>query len=318
MTKEQENAAYYAVVPAPVRYDAELSPSAKLLYCEITSLCRSKGCCWATNSYFTQLFDLSESTISRLISQLAKRKHIVIQTVATETGSERRIYTDIFQVERLSAGAPEGGAQKPQAPQGDTQKPQEGGAQKQQGGVRKNRKQNDYQLNDCKDNPPYSPPRQPQAAGTVVPRSGMTSPTGDGAPVEAEEGAPIEAQQPAPTGDKPAPKPRRGRRNKSAPDHNPEAFEIFWAAYPRKDNRKKAIDAWDRLGPDRELCRTMYVALKRQCRDPQWAEEDGKYIPMFSTWLNQRRWENQGVDLSLVQAAQPQGGGTGWADDGEG
>ena len=300
MTKEQENAAYYAVVPAPVRYDTELSPSAKLLYCEITSLCKSKGYCWSTNSYFTQLFDLSESTISRLISQLAKRKHIVVKTVATKTGSERRIFTDIFQVERLSAGAPEGGAQNPQAPRGDTQKPQEGGAQKEQGGVRKNRKQNDYQLNDCKDNPPYSPP------------------TGDGAPAEEQKGAPIEAQQPAPSGDKPSPKRKCGRRDKSAPDHDPEAFEIFWAVYPRKDNRKKAIDAWDNLRPDRELCRTMYAALKRQCRDPRWAEEDGRYIPMFSTWLNQRRWENQGVDLSLVQAAQPQGGGTGWADDGEG
>ena len=70
MTKEQESAAYYAVVPAPVRYDPDLSPSAKLLFCEITSLCRAKGYCWATNSYFTQLFNLSASTISRLISQL--------------------------------------------------------------------------------------------------------------------------------------------------------------------------------------------------------------------------------------------------------
>lgn len=255
MTKEQENAAYYAVVPAPVRYDTELSPSAKLLYCEITSLCRSKGYCWATNSYFTQLFDLSESTISRLISQLAKRKHIVIQTVATETGSERRIYTDIFQVERLSAGAPEGGAQKPQAPQGDTQKPQEGGAQKQQGGVRKNRKQNDYQLNDYKDNPPYSPPRRSQTAGTVVPHSGMTSPVGDTPPDGSN----------ADTADKPSPKPRPQRERFVPPDVeqvraycrergnsiDPEAFVNYYASKgwtvgrsPMKDWRA-AVRTWE-------------------------------------------------------------------------
>lgn len=106
--------------------------------------------------------------------------------------------------------------------------------------------------------------------------------------------------------DKPRTKSRRTRREKSVPDHDPEAFEAFWSAYPRKDNRKKSIEAWDKLKPDKRLCRIMYDALKRQCCDPQWAEDGGKYIPMFSTWLNQRRWENQGVDLSLIQAAKPQ------------
>lgn len=100
------------------------------------------------------------------------------------------------------------------------------------------------------------------------------------------------------------------------PDYWPKSFEIMWAAYPRKDNRKKAIDAWDKLKPNLELCQAMYNALKRQCRDPRWAEEGGKYIPMFSTWLNQRRWENQGVDLSLIQAEPAKRSG-GWAPDPE-
>ena len=147
---------------------------------------------------------------------------------------------------------------------------------------------------------PYSPPSQPEADGTVVGQSPMTSPDspadfpGDGS-----------VPEPGLTG-QPAPKTRRTRREKSAPDHDPEAFEAFWSAYPRKDNRKKSIEAWDKLKPDKRLCRIMYDALKRQCCNPQWAEEGGKYIPMFSTWLNQRRWENQGVDLSLLQATQPQ------------
>ena len=158
MTKEQESAAYYAVVPAPVRYDPDLSPSAKLLFCEITSLCRAKGYCWATNSYFTQLFNLSASTISRLISQLERRGHIAIQTAATETGSERHIYTDIYQVERLSEGIPEGGTQKQQAPPGGAQKAQGGVRKNGKGGVSKNRKQNDLTVNDLTEDPPCSPP----------------------------------------------------------------------------------------------------------------------------------------------------------------
>ena len=136
---------------------------------------------------------------------------------------------------------------------------------------------NTKQLNTKQSSTPYSPPE------------------GDGSVPEPELAG------------QPAPKTRRTRRDKSAPDHAPEAFEAFWSAYPRKDNRKKSIEAWDKLKPDKSLCRTMYSALKRQCCDPQWAEAGGKYIPMFSTWLNQRRWENQGVDLSLLQGTQPQG-----------
>lgn len=281
MTKEQESAAYYAVVPAPVRYDPDLSPSAKLLFCEITSLCRAKGYCWATNSYFTQLFNLSASTISRLISQLERRGHIAIQTAATETGSERHIYTDIYQVERLSEGIPEGGTQKQQAPPGGAQKAQGGVRKNGKGGVSKNRKQNDLTVNDLTEDPPCSPP-----AGHAPP---------DSVPA-----------------DKPAPKPRR---EKSSPAHDPEAFEAFWAAYPRKDDRRKAIRAWDKLKPDKPLCRVMYTAMLRQKTSPQWTRDGGQYIPMFPTWLNGRRWEDQGVDPS--QLPRPQDGGGYWANDPE-
>lgn len=97
--------------------------------------------------------------------------------------------------------------------------------------------------------------------------------------------------------DKPAPKPRR---EKSMPTHDPDAFEVFWAAYPRKDDRRKAIRAWDKLKPDKPLCRVMYTALLRQKASDQWARDGGQYIPMFPTWINGRRWEDQGVDPSLL------------------
>lgn len=130
--------------------------------------------------------------------------------------------------------------------------------------------------------------------------------------------SPPEGDAPAPASEpegKPAPKPKGARREKSAPAHDPEAFETFWAKYPRKDDRKAAIRAWDKLKPDKPLCRTMYAALKRQRGSEQWAEEGGKYIPLFSTWLNGRKWENQGVDLSLLTGSRDPAGG--WAPDPE-
>lgn len=134
-------------------------------------------------------------------------------------------------------------------------------------------------------------------------------PAGDGASAGAEpEGGPAPA-------DKPGAKAGKGRREKSAPAHAPEAFDTFWKAYPRKDDRKKAIRAWDKLKPDKLLCRTMYDALKRQRASEQWAEDGGKFIPLFSTWLNGRKWEDQGVDLSLLDRSRTSSGY--WASDPE-
>lgn len=116
--------------------------------------------------------------------------------------------------------------------------------------------------------------------------------------------------------DKPASKPKRSRKSKYNPTHDPEAFEIIWGIYPRKDGRDKAVKKWDEIKPDRELCRVMYKAIKRQCKSEQWARDEGKYIPMLSTWLHGGRWKDQGVDLSLLQASQPRNT-SGWAEDPE-
>ena len=62
--------AYYAVIPATIRYDSRVSANAKLLYGEITALCNEKGFCWATNGYFSELYNVSARSIQRWISDL--------------------------------------------------------------------------------------------------------------------------------------------------------------------------------------------------------------------------------------------------------
>lgn len=74
---EQPN--YYAVIPANVRYDKDLTANAKLLYGEISALTQKNGICFATNEYFSKLYNLSERAITRLISSLKNKGYIKVE-----------------------------------------------------------------------------------------------------------------------------------------------------------------------------------------------------------------------------------------------
>ena len=76
-----ENPSFYAIIPANVRYDKDLTPNAKLLYAEITSLCNLQGHCWATNDYFSNLYGVSKVSISKWISQLIEKGYIQSEIV---------------------------------------------------------------------------------------------------------------------------------------------------------------------------------------------------------------------------------------------
>lgn len=84
-----ENKNYFAVIPADVRYNKNLTANAKLLYGEITALCNEKGFCWASNKYFSDLYKVSEVSVSKWVSQLKDEAFI-----RTETDHEgkRKIY----------------------------------------------------------------------------------------------------------------------------------------------------------------------------------------------------------------------------------
>ena len=86
---------FYGIMPADVRYNKNLKPMEKILYTEITALTNSKGYCFATNSYFAELYDVHKNTVGCWISNLEKQgyiKTVLIYKNGTKEILERRIY----------------------------------------------------------------------------------------------------------------------------------------------------------------------------------------------------------------------------------
>jgi hypothetical protein len=75
---------YYAIIPAMVRYDEDLTPNAKLLYGEITCLTSREGYCWAHNKYFAELYNVSSRTITLWIGQLISKGYLKSELVYQE------------------------------------------------------------------------------------------------------------------------------------------------------------------------------------------------------------------------------------------
>lgn len=98
---------YYAILPANVRYDKELNYLARLLYAEITALSNKEGYCFATNSYFANLYQVTNRTIISALQALLKKGYIKIQIkykANTKRVIERRIYI-VDPVKKSSRGS---------------------------------------------------------------------------------------------------------------------------------------------------------------------------------------------------------------------
>ncbi|MDZ5500758.1 helix-turn-helix domain-containing protein [Enterococcus cecorum] len=79
---------YYAIIPANVRYDRDLIPSAKLLYGEITALCNEKGFCWAKTQYFQDLYGVSRISIQKWLKSLEENGYISREVIYKENSKE--------------------------------------------------------------------------------------------------------------------------------------------------------------------------------------------------------------------------------------
>ena len=236
---QAQKPAYWAVLPAVVRYDPDLPPSAKILYAEISALTDQRGFCFASNEYFERLYGMTDRSVRRLLKTLQERGLIRIQDGDGGAG-RRKIYAGINPLA--------------QAPVENEQEP----GQKCPGYPDKNVRENNINNNI----PPTSPP-----------------------------------------GGKRAKTPRK------EPSWEPERFAGFWNYYPKSAHKSKqaAIKAWDQLKPSDELIDVIAKALRRQMATDQWKRGIG--IPYPSTYLRQRRWEDE---IDEPADPEPQEEGPAW------
>ncbi len=75
----------------------------------------------------------------------------------------------------------------------------------------------------------------------------------------------------------------------------PPGFDAFWALYPRRENKAKAAQAFARIRPDEATLAAILAGLRRQIASDQWRKDGGQFIPHATTWLNGRRWEDEGA-----------------------
>lgn len=79
-----------------------------------------------------------------------------------------------------------------------------------------------------------------------------------------------------------------------------EAFDTFWAAYPRKVGKGAARKAFAKLPAAVFPLLVPAVEAQKQCA--QWRKNGGEYIPNPATWLNQERWEDKLPDTRTANA----------------
>ena len=70
-------------------------------------------------------------------------------------------------------------------------------------------------------------------------------------------------------------------------------FNSLWNAYPKRKAKGRAEKAFLKADPDELLVARMEATIKKAKTSEDWTRENGKYIPLPATWLNDRRWEDE-------------------------
>lgn len=81
-----------------------------------------------------------------------------------------------------------------------------------------------------------------------------------------------------------------------------DAFARFWSAYPKKTKKPVAERAFKKINPDIALLDKMLKSIEQFKKTHQWQKDNGQFIPYPSTWLNDRRWDEDISDNTKISS----------------
>lgn len=71
-------------------------------------------------------------------------------------------------------------------------------------------------------------------------------------------------------------------------------FDMFWEAYPRKENRAAALKAWNEAPKETILqIPAILNAIEKHKLSRQWTQDGGRYIPSPARYISECRWKDQ-------------------------
>lgn len=107
-------------------------------------------------------------------------------------------------------------------------------------------------------------------------------------------------------------------RTPIVPKRDDKEFQEFWNEYPRKIGRAKVEKIWQKImrdtlnsGEANNLAHKIIESVKSQKKTNQLGNPDQNFVPHPSTWLNQKRWQDE------IETKRLNGSGS-TIDDGEG
>lgn len=89
----------------------------------------------------------------------------------------------------------------------------------------------------------------------------------------------------------PQSKVKERKAEKTLDEYSPN-FEKFWSLYPKKKGKAEAYKHWVKYKCENGSFEAIMKSLEMQLRDQDFAA-GGQYVPMGSTWVNQKRWQDE-------------------------
>ena len=83
-------------------------------------------------------------------------------------------------------------------------------------------------------------------------------------------------------------------------------FDSFWRFYPRKAGKEAARKAWAKLRPDEHIMQLILDNVRERVEKGEWRKDNQSYILHASTYLNQKRWEDEVLEQHTQTRTNPE------------